>query len=526
MRRLRFLPLLALCGCQHLPAGLGGGPTCDKAKLEALASELDGLSAQDATGRVWPGVKEACGDSLTNAATHLYDGDAFDREKAINFKPDAQYDRMVEVACPGWKDEVWEKIGAAPAHERALTGYRSCNFARFDLLPEERFEDSGGIGIVTWSMHAWFLDQGLDPEAARTISRALFALEERVALLGMVPKGVEPPVARGELIDSGTEIVLARDGVIFMDRKLAVITDGQIDPKALENPQESSLYEELMMEWDKGTMMAESTGREWDSRLLVIADQSTRAEALTQIMDVGSEAEWAHFSLVVASEEGLDLTQIPIEPPPEDASKLGEFLSVEVDARGYSLGRGRGAEPTERVSGHDFGRLTAQAEELKGEQPDATLVISASADTRLDRLVAAVGAGRRQLPRVVITSGGAHQLGLPPKQEGEDTPDAEVTVKGKLDKAEIRSTVRANIKDVRTCYTKGLTKDPELKGKVEINFVISHSGKVPTSVVQSSTLADAEVGKCIARAAKKWKFPAPDGGGNVVVTYPFKLSPS
>jgi hypothetical protein len=40
-----------------------------------------------------------------------------------------------------------------------------------------------------------------------------------------------------------------------------------------------------------------------------------------------------------------------------------------------------------------------------------------------------------------------------------------------------------------------------------------------------STLADAEVGNCIAKAMRDWKFPKPEGGGNVVVTYPFVLQP-
>ena len=31
------------------------------------------------------------------------------------------------------------------------------------------------------------------------------------------------------------------------------------------------------------------------------------------------------------------------------------------------------------------------------------------------------------------------------------------------------------------------------------------------------------VGACIARAVRRWKFPPPEGGGIVVVTYPFVL---
>ena len=44
-------------------------------------------------------------------------------------------------------------------------------------------------------------------------------------------------------------------------------------------------------------------------------------------------------------------------------------------------------------------------------------------------------------------------------------------------------------------------------------------------MVSSTTLSDKNVGNCVAKAVKRWKFPKPRGGGNVVVTYPFVLEP-
>ncbi len=55
--------------------------------------------------------------------------------------------------------------------------------------------------------------------------------------------------------------------------------------------------------------------------------------------------------------------------------------------------------------------------------------------------------------------------------------------------------------------------------------MITGTGKVGSSVVQESTLKDKKVASCIAKAVKRWKFPKPKGGGNVIVTYPFVLSP-
>jgi hypothetical protein len=111
-------------------------------------------------------------------------------------------------------------------------------------------------------------------------------------------------------------------------------------------------------------------------------------------------------------------------------------------------------------------------------------------------------------------------LDAPPRHAGEGDE-----VKGALDRDIIRRIVRAHINEVRSCYDDGLANDPQLAGRVSINFVISGSGSVSSALVQDSTVSDATVSACIAAAVETWKFPKPRGGGNVIVTYPFNLSP-
>lgn len=102
---------------------------------------------------------------------------------------------------------------------------------------------------------------------------------------------------------------------------------------------------------------------------------------------------------------------------------------------------------------------------------------------------------------------------------------AKADVKGALDKDIIRRIVRAHINEIRYCYNKGLTKDPDLKGRVAVQFTIEGTGKVSDSKVSDTTLDEEDVEKCIAKAVNRWKFPKPSGGGKVVVTYPFVLDP-
>jgi MYXO-CTERM domain-containing protein len=99
------------------------------------------------------------------------------------------------------------------------------------------------------------------------------------------------------------------------------------------------------------------------------------------------------------------------------------------------------------------------------------------------------------------------------------------TVTGPLDKDIIRRIVRAHINEVRYCYNTGLVKNPSLAGNVTVNFVIDGQGKVASSTVASTTLADTNVGACVANAVKRWMFPKPPGGALVTVSYPFDLAP-
>lgn len=97
-------------------------------------------------------------------------------------------------------------------------------------------------------------------------------------------------------------------------------------------------------------------------------------------------------------------------------------------------------------------------------------------------------------------------------------------VMGSLSKETIRRIVGRHEAEVRFCYQQQLVAHPDLQGRVAIKFIISPTGEVKMAQVASSDLGNAQVGQCIASAVQRWSFPSPEGGGLVVVTYPFMLS--
>jgi TonB family protein len=105
--------------------------------------------------------------------------------------------------------------------------------------------------------------------------------------------------------------------------------------------------------------------------------------------------------------------------------------------------------------------------------------------------------------------------------------DSDSVVTGSLDKELIRQVIRRNIQQIRYCYEKELQVKPDLAGKVSVRFVIAPSGDVQgAKVVDGSTLNEANLSECITVRVRSWKFPAPKGGGNVIVTYPFVFKQS
>ena len=94
-----------------------------------------------------------------------------------------------------------------------------------------------------------------------------------------------------------------------------------------------------------------------------------------------------------------------------------------------------------------------------------------------------------------------------------------------IDKDIIRRVVRSHLMEVRGCYNQGLVKNPNLAGRVSIQFTIGPAGTVGAAVVADSSVDDASVGNCIAKSVRRWKFPKPSVGGSTIVTYPFALSP-
>jgi hypothetical protein len=100
-----------------------------------------------------------------------------------------------------------------------------------------------------------------------------------------------------------------------------------------------------------------------------------------------------------------------------------------------------------------------------------------------------------------------------------------VDTHGSLSKEIIRRVIGRHVNEIRFCYEQQLIAHPDLQGRVSAKFIIAPTGAVQTAAVTQSDLGNPAAEQCIAKALARWIFPAPEGGGVVIVTYPFVLLP-
>ena len=89
----------------------------------------------------------------------------------------------------------------------------------------------------------------------------------------------------------------------------------------------------------------------------------------------------------------------------------------------------------------------------------------------------------------------------------------------------IARVVKGNLSAISKCYEKAMARLPSLSGKVAVKFTIDAKGAVLSAAPGDTNITDADMVSCVVGAVKLMTFPQPDGGGVVVVTYPFVFAP-
>lgn len=636
--------LLLLPGCKEDAAGGHGGSdssgqaeagtrssACDEKAITTLSTELQAVNSWEAGRKVWPGLKEACSDSIpTPLAEYFRPFEAGSREiiSGDTVKTIGEYKRK---ACPDI-DTIMKEAVRLPVRQRSETVYTSCDFARYKALDRQTVLADDVGGLMAFTFHQWMLDVGIDEQSAQPITRALFTQKSLEFRASGLPDDFEMPVAEGVPLADGATLSVTAKGVSFKDKSLV-----NLGPSfALKDDDRKGglvprLFDELNLEADLGRQMASAREDEWRGELFVVADARTPYSTLADLFYTSGRAGLPTLSIVTARQDGgLGTTTViarsleqpsefagyvidsgsdihdlldPTLPKPGTPKEKTPFLAIDLRVDGFSLSAPGVDEEEHRHAADELDAITKLAETVaKADGAATTVAISAEPTVPLSRLLTVLQAARGPkctlegsgclLTEVHLVRTGALEYRPPTWPQEEDVwgglTDDEIgkaygvgglglvgtdrnpgegtiglgntglsglvgdddtnrgsgagfggrgkrlpkvrpgkhTVSGDLDREIVRRIVRAHINEVRSCYNTGLSDDPNLSGKIEVEFTVSSTGKVSESKVDSSTLDDEQaVAKCVAKAVKRWKFPKPGDGKDVVISYPYSLEP-
>lgn len=458
MRRLAPLIstiLLSLAACKSGDPSKSG---CDLDALAKLAAALESAPEGERVTFVWPGIVDACGSTMPRDLKSYFDfahdpHDSESRERAGLTGPSDALAAMKLKACPDWEKGA-RTIADAPASARGEMVHRGCDFDRYAVITDDEIA-TNTTGILTWATHQWFLDQGLAPEHAKVITRALYALDQRGSSPMHGLADVRWPIAEGVPIPAGIVVVVAQTEITFNDRMITGLAAGELADRDLRNHLILALYDQLEEEVSKSKHVAEMRNETWDSSLIIVADARTPFATLVNVMFTAGRAELSRFGFVVAS-EGQSYSYIPVSPPRLHASSIprlavpstngdpdilalydGEaretpVMTIELHGDGLSLSRVPNfEEPPESHARGANDKVVAYAEAFRRDNPSAhEVVISADGDVPLQDVIAAIAAARGPACRpdgegclladVIIMSGGAHRYQLPAVQASDD----------------------------------------------------------------------------------------------------------
>lgn len=112
---------------------------------------------------------------------------------------------------------------------------------------------------------------------------------------------------------------------------------------------------------------------------------------------------------------------------------------------------------------------------------------------------------------------------------GKDTTrviPGKTTVIGGLSKDVILKVIKRHQNEIKFCYEQELQKNAALAGKVAVMFTIDPAGAVAEANVSESSLGSSNTESCMLARIRRWKFPEPQGGGVVNVSFPWIFKPA
>lgn len=406
-RRLAHLLLLAACngsgsadGAQA-PATAAGDPVvsarksdkCDAAEFSALLGALSAAAPSDKPELVATRLGDAC--ALPPV---------FERFFALNLERRSGGEssgRFAMAAAKGTHAALTEICPDAVAIKKQLLNepgalrsgilYERCDFQRFGLIEKEAWLRGTLYSPLPFFAYDWLVRQGLAEEHAKTIATVMIWDDRKSWGL----KDQELPRAPYLLakIPDALPLHLTQNAVLRGGARLTTISDGAIEPAALQGHLIGPVFDDLAEEAEKAKHLKPDEPA--PPTLVVIADADFQQGALIDVLRTAARAGYGRVAFVGQSapfEYGAVLAEFPTfnaGSGPDAAAELVVRITHEgVRVAASTPGAARVLIPRGADTQHDFAALTAAAQAHRKTHPSATIArVSADDATEFSTLV-------------------------------------------------------------------------------------------------------------------------------------------
>jgi len=279
-----------------------------------------------------------------------------------------------------------------------------------------------------------------------------------------------------------------------------------------------------------------------DERVIEVhADRAVPFGVVRRVLYTAFVGDWAPaFRVANPGHVGALPHSWPLPPEP-DGPEIGAYI-VHLRADGMFLdewsGTGRRAHPAggedrPKVGGaQDLAALEAFAAQRAPAppiSPGKPVILNTDDDVPYGEMMAAYELLRGHGYTVNLAGGppGSSVDRRPEVEEDRSFLPTSTTgdpiIVGSLTRAEIDRVVEGRMPELRYCYARELSRQPELAGKVTVKFVVGRDGAVTKAATKSSTLKSPAVEACLEGRFLRMTFPAPTGGGIAIVAYPLSF---
>jgi len=214
------------------------------------------------------------------------------------------------------------------------------------------------------------------------------------------------------------------------------------------------------------------------------------------------------------------------EEPRETAEERNQRIREQFNQAGLVIALGTTGETSSDDAVADLmGDPDNLAQNLDAALDNAGEVHRVAAFDAVPELRDGITDRHRDLGSVTDTTGiGSADVGDGVKDQADVQPDVRwdpPTTDPGVDPTGITGVVKKKKGQIKACYERELTGAPDTEGKVEVVIVITADGDVDSVWIVDNTTGSEELGSCILRRIRQWKFPAT--GDEYEVSYPFNL---